>query len=121
MTLREILEAYKKGYKDCYGLSDIKKAENHNLHTDFREELTDFVTGVNGFEVYAVNKDGEDVPFKIAFTGEEVEVNNHFYGVEYRGIFFNLNSEEEYFMSKEDYLAPFKEWNPALTFKIKWF
>lgn len=53
MTLREILEAFKKGYKDCYGLSDIKKADNHNLHTDFREELTDFDTGVNGFEVYA--------------------------------------------------------------------
>lgn len=84
MTLREILEAFKKGYKDCYGLSDIKKADNHNLHTDFREELTDFDTGVNGFEVYAINKDGEDVPFKIAFSGEEVEVNNHFYGVEHR-------------------------------------
>lgn len=106
MALREVLEAFKKGYKDCYGLSDIKKAENHNLHTDLREELTDFDTEVNGFEVYAVNKDGEDVPFKIAFSGEEL---------------VNLNSEEEYFMSKEDYLAPFKEWNPELTFKIKWF
>lgn len=121
MTLREVLEAFKKGYTDCFNLSDIKKADNHDVHTALREELTDFETGVNGFEVYALNKDEEDVTFKIAFNGEEREVDNHFYGVEYNGIFFNLNSKEECFSSKEEYLAPFKEWNPELTFKIKWF
>ena len=121
MTVREVLEAFKKGYTECFNLSDIHKADNHDVHTAWREDLTDFETGVNGFEVYAVNKDGEDVPFKIAFNGEESEVSNHFYGVEYQGIFFNLNNSEEYFSSKEEYLAPFKEWNPELTFKIKWF
>lgn len=121
MTVREVLEAFKKGYTDCFNLNDIHKADNHDVHTAFREELTDFETGVNGFEVYALNKDGEDVPFKIAFKGEEREVDNHFYGVEYNGIFFNLNSKEECFSSKEEYLAPFKELNPELTFKIKWF
>lgn len=73
MTVREVLEAFKRGYTDCFNLSDIHKADNH------------------------------------------------FYGVEYNGIFFNLNSKEECFSSKEEYLAPFKEWNPELTFKIKWF
>lgn len=114
MTLREILEFFKKGYKECFNLSDIKKSENHLLHSQWLEDLTDYVTGAHGFEVYAVTKDGDDVPFKVAFSGEEREVDNHFYGVEYNGIFFNLNS-------KEEYLAPFKEWNPELTFKIKWF
>lgn len=121
MTVREVLEAFKKGYTDCFNLSDIHKADNHDVHNAFREDLTDFESGVNGFEAYALNKDEEDVPFKIAFSGEEREVDNHYYGVEYNGIFFNLNSKEEYFSSKEEYLAPFKEWNPELTFKIKWF
>ena len=121
MTVREVLEAFKRGYTECFNLSDIQKADNHDVHNAFREELTDFETGVNGFEVYAVNKDEEDVPFNAAFNGEEREVDNHFYGVEYNGIFFNLNSKEECFSSKEEYLAPFKEWNPELTFKIKWF
>lgn len=121
MTLSDALEFFKKGYKECFNLSDIKKSENHSLHSQWLEDLTDYVTGAHGFEVYAVNKDGDDVPFKVAFSGEELEVSNHFYGVEYQGIFFNLNSSEEYFSSKEDYLAPFKEWNPDLIFKIKWF
>lgn len=120
MTVREILEAFKNGYIECFNLSDIKKADNHDVHTAWREELSDF-EGNNGFEVYAVNKDEEDVPFKIAFSGEEREVDNHFYGVECNGVFFNLNSKEEYFFSKEEYLAPFNEWNPELTLKIKWF
>ena len=121
MTVREVLEAFEKGYIECFNLSDIKKADNHEVHTAWIEDLTDFETGVNGFEVFAENQDGEDVPFKIAFNGEEREVDNHFYGVEYNGIFFNLNSKEEYFSSKEEYLAPFKELNPELTFKIKLF
>lgn len=121
MTVIEILEAFKKGYTDCFNLSDIHKADNHDVHNAFREDLTDFETGVNGFEVYAENQDGDDVPFKIAFSGEEREVDNHFYGVEYNGIFFNLNSKEECFSSEEEYLVPFNEWNPELTFKIKWF
>lgn len=121
MTVREVLEAFKKGYADYFNLSDIKKADNHDVHNAFREDLTDFETGVNGFEVYAENQDGDDVPFKIAFSGEEREVDNHFYGVEYNGIFFNLNSKEECFSSKEEYLASFKEWNPELIFKIKGF
>lgn len=121
MTLSDALEFFKKGYKECFNLSDIKKSENHLLHSQWLEDLTDYVTGAHGFEVYAVNKDGNDVPFNVAFNGEESEVSNHFYGVEYQGIFFNLNSSEEYFSSKEEYLSPFKEWNPELTFKIKWF
>lgn len=121
MTLRDILEFFKKGCKECFGLSDIKKLENHQLHLQWLEDLTDYITGAHGFEVYAVDKDGTDVPFKVAFNGEESEVLNHFYGVEYLGIFFNLNSKEEYFPSKKEYLAPFKELNPELTFKIKWF
>lgn len=104
MTLSDALEFFKKGYKECFNLSDIKRSENHLLHSQ-----------------WLVDKDGNDVPFKVAFNGEESEVSNHFYGVEYQGIFFNLNSSEEYFSSKEEYLAPFKEWNPELTFKIKWF
>ena len=108
MTLSDALEFFKNGYKECFNLSDIKKSENHLLHSQW-------------LEVYAVDKDGKDVPCNVAFNGEESEVSNHFYGVEYQGIFFNLNSKEEYFTSEEEYLAPVKEWNPELTFKIKWF
>lgn len=36
MTLSDALEFFKKGYKECFNLSDIKKSENH-LHRNPKE------------------------------------------------------------------------------------
>lgn len=37
MTLSDALEFFKKGYKECFNLSDIKKSENHLLHSQWLE------------------------------------------------------------------------------------